>query len=70
MICLIIIHLIIPVDDSVTTTTTMAPFNCPTADGFFPIPGICSSEYYICTGGSVSIGVKAQGYDMKYLLLP
>ena len=32
------------------TTTTVEPFTCP-SDGYFPVPGECSGNYYICTDG-------------------
>jgi len=35
-----------------TTTTTAKPFTCE-ADGYFPIPGQCSSNYYLCIDGQI-----------------
>ncbi|XP_046650056.1 chitin-binding domain protein cbd-1-like [Daphnia pulicaria] len=31
------------------------PFTCPTSDGVFPYPEVCSTFYYNCTGGQSSV---------------
>lgn len=36
--------------------TTSPPFNC-SGDGFYPVPGTCSPNFYICAGSSVGSGV-------------
>ncbi|XP_032778333.2 chondroitin proteoglycan 2 [Daphnia magna] len=38
-----------------TTTSAPGEFTCPAPDGFFPIPGTCDSEYYICVGGNPTL---------------
>lgn len=48
------------------TTTTRGPFTCPKPDGFFPIPGTCGSEYYICVGGSSTLTVSLFTIGLKY----
>ncbi|EFX88745.1 hypothetical protein DAPPUDRAFT_311082 [Daphnia pulex] len=35
-----------------STVSSVAPFTCPTPEGFYPIPGACSADYFICVSGS------------------
>ena len=43
------------------------PFICPTDEGFFAIPGTCSSDYYVCIKGVpyVSVNNKTLGDSLR-----
>ena len=46
----------IEISTELPTTSLTTPggggFDCPTSNGFFPIPGTCGSDYYACVNGS------------------
>ncbi|XP_046450875.1 integumentary mucin C.1-like [Daphnia pulex] len=41
-----------PTNTVITTTPAGPTFTCPTNEGFFPIPGACGPDYYVCVSGS------------------
>ncbi|XP_046650210.1 probable endochitinase isoform X3 [Daphnia pulicaria] len=60
------------------TNTCVAPedascsetFTCPTSEGFYPIPGTCGSDFYVCVSGSPSISTCPNGniFDPETLI--
>lgn len=43
-----------------TPAPSLPPFDCP-ADGFYPVPGTCGPNFYICAGSIVAVGVCPEG---------
>lgn len=33
----------------------VSPFTCPSTEGFFPVPGACESNYYVCVSGVATL---------------
>lgn len=47
-----------PTNTVITTTPAGPTFTCPTNEGFFPIPGTCGPDYYVCVSGSPYVSVS------------
>nr|CAH0110264.1 unnamed protein product [Daphnia galeata] len=45
-------------------------FSCPTSEGFYPIPGTCGSDFYVCVSGSPYISTCPNGniFDPETLI--
>lgn len=43
-----------------TPASSLPPFTCP-GDGFYPVPGTCGPDFYICAGDIVGSGTCPQG---------
>lgn len=44
----------------------VSPFTCPSSEGFFPVPGTCESNYYICVSGiaSLTVRIKCENFQL------
>lgn len=43
-----------------TSAPSLPPFTCP-GDGFYPVPGTCGPDFYICAGDIVGSGTCPEG---------
>ena len=44
-----------PQETTTVSTTTDPVFTCPAIDGFYPIPGQCTGQYYVCIAGDLYV---------------